>query len=110
MNRNDIYNLRKRYESFYYHFKKNHQELLNILEDGDCIPEENYDKLYSIIKEYEADLDKFESAFLTLSSNNNKIKSLFNETKLLKKKRVAKLTSNMNDDMDEEIDEDDLPF
>lgn len=113
IDRNGIYNLRHRYEDFYEIFKRTHQELLNILEDADCIPTENFDKLYSTLKEYEGDLDKFESMFMILSSNNNKIKSLYNETRLLKKKRVATLQSNMErvyDEVDEEEIFDNLPF
>lgn len=108
--RTEVYNLRTRYESFYFLFKEQHQQILNILENLDCISEENYDKLYSVLKEYQSDLDKFESLFLILESDANKVKSLYNPTILLKKKRVATLASRMKDESDGEYDPLDLPF
>ena len=53
------------------------------------------DEIFSIMKKYEADIEKIESLFHNLKSDNLELQSCYNETKLLKKARLTKLNSEM---------------
>ena len=116
---NNIVEFKKRVEILYDYFEKTHQNLLNLLEDAECIDDEKFDQYHSYLKEYDALLDTIKSKFFALESENKKIESCFSQTKLLKKRRLTKLESNMKrkyedkDDEDEFFDEEEnklLPF
>ena len=106
---NDIMNFKQKIEELYPYLRKAHQNILNLLEDLECIDDEKFDQYYSYIKEYEAQIENIKSDFLMLSSENKKIESCLNQTKLLKKRRLSKLQSNMNDKYDPD-DPNYLPF
>ena len=105
---NEIIRFKQKIENLYFYFQKAHQEILDLLEDAECFDDEKIDELHSFMKEYEAKLEVLKSDFHLLNSENNKIKSCISQTKLLKKKRVAKLKSNMR--LGEDDDDRDLPF
>ena len=124
IDRNKIFNTKIKIEHLYWLLKDRHQELLNLIEDCDCIDDEKSDDFYSILKEYESEVEKIESILISLKSQNTKIESLFSEVKLLKKKRLTKIESKIskyenvefnedlivyNEDCDEDTEED-LPF
>lgn len=107
IDRNQIWKTKSKLEDLYNLFRKRHNEILELLDDADCISDEDSNKFYSLLKEYESDIEQVEARFLILKSNNTRIKSLFNDTRLLKKRRLAKLESNMEYNRDYD---DDLPF
>lgn len=103
-------------EYLYGYFKDTHQNLLNIVDIAECLDDEKSDEYHSYVKEYEASLELLKSNFLLLKSHNKKIESCISQTKLLKKKRLKKLESNIsknhynNYDNDNDNDDDGLPF
>lgn len=106
---NKMMELNSYFETIYLILKNSHQELLKIIENGDCFDSEKKDQLFSYIKEYEAKIIELKSDIFSIDAENKKIQSCLSETRLLKKKRLTKLESNMSKRM-EEIDPLDLPF
>lgn len=103
---NDIMGFKKELEQLYVHFENTHKNMLKFLEDAECIDDEKVDEFHSHIKEYESKLETLKSDFYQLSSEQKKLESCLNQTKILKKRRVTKLESNMkkpkiNDILDE---------
>lgn len=95
VNYNDIMNFKNELEELYGYFENTHKNILKFLEDAECIDDEKTDEFHSYIKEYESKLEILKSDFYQLSSENKKLESCLSQVKLLKKKRVTKLTSNM---------------
>lgn len=92
---NDIMGFKKELEQLYVHFENTHKNMLKFLEDAECIDDDKVDEFHSHIKEYEAKLENIKSDFYQLSSEQKKLESCLNQTKILKKRRVTKLESNM---------------
>jgi uncharacterized coiled-coil DUF342 family protein len=92
---NDIMNFKNEIEELYSHFQNTHQKILKILEDSECIDDDKIDSFHSYIKEYESKLETLKSDFYQLSSENKKLESCLSQVKLLKKRRVTKIESNM---------------
>jgi len=95
INYNDIMNFKKELEELYYHFSETHKKILNFLEDAECIDDEKLDVFHSYIKEYESKIENLKSDFYQLSSEQKKLESCLSQVKLLKKRRLTKLESNM---------------
>lgn len=95
VNYNDIMQFKKELEDVYYHFTETHKKILRFLEDAECIDDEKIDVFHSYIKEYESKLENLKSDFYQLSSENKKLESCLSQVKLLKKKRLIKIASNM---------------
>ena len=112
VNYNDIMNFKKELEELYEYFNLAHKKILKLLEDAECVDDDKVDEFHSYIKEYESKLEILKSDFHLLSSEQKKIESCINQTKLLKKKRVTKLKSNMKKNIEDIEGEDgeDLPF
>lgn len=102
---NELMRFKKEIENLYLYLRKSHIDALKLIENIECIDTKNIDKYYSLIKEYEAKIELLKSDFLLLSSENKKIESLINQTKLLKKKRLTKIGSNIEEPDDEPVDE-----
>ena len=92
---NDIMNFKKELEELYEYFENSHKKVLKLLEDAECVDDDKVDDFHSHIKEYESKLELLKSEFHQLSSEQKKLESCLNQTKLLKKRRVTKLESNM---------------
>ena len=113
---NDIMQFKKELEELYDYFENTHKKVLKFLEDAECIDDEKVDDFHSHIKNYESKMENLKSDFYLLSSEQKKLESCLNQTKLLKKRRLTKLASNMkkpsnHGDLDEIFDEEkDLPF
>lgn len=101
---NELIYLKSNLENLYYYFKDQHNNLLNMIENSECLDDEKFDIYHSYVKEYESLISLLKSNFIQLESNNKKIESCFSQTKLLKKKRLTKLESKMDKN------DDDLPF
>ena len=95
VNYNDIMNFKKELEELYEYFKFTHEKILKLLEDAECVDDDKVDEFHSHIKEYESKLENLKSDFYQLSSEHKKLESCLNQTKLLKKRRLTKLASNM---------------
>ena len=110
---NEIIKFKKEIEKLYQYLKFSHENILKMIEDIECIDDEKFDMFHSLIKEYESKIEIIKSDFLLLNSENKKIESCLSQVKLLKKKRLTKIKSNMcdksNDSYDDDED-DDLPF
>ena len=103
--------LNREVEDLYIYFKDTHQNLLNIVDIGECLDDEKNDEYHSYVKEYEASLELLKSNFLLLKSHNKKIESCISQTRLLKKKRLKKLESNISKNhYHKDEDDDGLPF
>ena len=105
INYNELIHFKKEIEELYIYMKKAHYDTLKLIENVECIDDENMDKYYTRIKEYESKIELLKSNFLLLSSENKKIESLINQTKLLKKKRLTKISSNMTNEKYNDEDE-----
>jgi len=92
---NDVIKFKKEIEELYVYLKRTHENILNIIEDIECIDDDKFDTYYSYIKGYESKLDILKSDFFLLESENKKIKSCISQIKLLKKKRLTKINSNI---------------
>ena len=92
---NEIMALKKQIEELYPFLKQTHQNLLNLLENLDCYDDEKIDTIHSYVKEYESTISLLKSDFLKVNSENKKIESCLSQVKLLKKKRLTKLESNI---------------
>lgn len=112
IDKNLIWKVKLNLEKLHSELKERHNELLYVLEDSDCIPdnEEDFNKFYSSLKEYESDIEKIESMLIVLKSHNTKIESLYNQVKILKKRRVTKLKSNLELVDDDDCGDDNMPF
>ena len=102
---NELFYLKNDLEDLYFYFKDQHNNLLNMIENSECLDDEKFDIYYYHIKEYESLISLLKSNFIQLESNNKKIESCISQTKLLKKKRLVKLESKMGKNED-----DYLPF
>jgi len=104
---NVLMGFKKEIEKLYTYLNKAHNDTLKLIENIECVNDENIDKYYYIIKEYESKIELLKADFLLLSSENKKIESLINQTKLLKKKRLTKIESNImvDDECDDECDD-----
>ena len=115
---NDIMKFKQEIEKLYPYLQNAHAKILKTLEDVECLDDEKLDTFYSYMKEYESKLNILKSDFLLLESENKKIESCISQVKLLKKKRLTKIQSNINpknpfDGEDEElfdIEDDGMPF
>lgn len=92
---NDIMKFKQEIEKLYPYLQNAHSKILKILEDAECLEDEKIDIFYSYIKEYESKLNILKADFLYLESETNKIESCLSQVKLLKKKRLTKIQSNM---------------
>lgn len=112
VDRNQIWKLKRKLEALHDELRYRHTELSEIIEDADCIPdnEEDFNKFYSTLKLYESDIEKINSMIILLKSHNTNIESQYNQIKLLKKRRSVKLESNLNLDGGVDDDDDLLPF
>ena len=108
INYNDLMNLKENFEDIFEYFRDSHQELLNIIEDGNCFDDSKMDDFYSFLSEYESTLNLLKSDFYKLKSSNSNIRTCISQTKLLKKKRLSKIQSNMKTGSYNNDDE--LPF
>lgn len=95
INYNDIMEFKKEFEQLYVYFENTHLKILKLLEDAECIDDEKTDEFHSYIKEYESKLETLKSNFHELSSEHKKLESCLSQVKLLKKRRVTKIESNM---------------
>lgn len=107
---NELMRLNQEFETLYSHLRDAHNEFLKIINDAECLDDEKIDIFHSYTKEYEAKIATLRSDFYSLESENKKIESCLSQTRLLKKKRVTKLESNISKNMKIEDDDLDLPF
>ena len=113
---NDLMGLNLEFEQLYAHLRNAHNQLLKLINEVECLDNEKIDIYHTHIKEYEAKIAILKSDFFSLESENKKIESCLSQTRLLKKKRITKLESNISKKMkiDEEMefidDDPDLPF
>lgn len=114
IDKNQIWNVKIKLEDLHKELRYRHTELLEVMEDSDCIPdnEKDFNKFYSTLKLYESEIEKIKSMIISLKSHNTNIESQYNQVKLLKKRRNVKLESklNLDNDCDNGYDDDDLPF
>lgn len=113
---NELANLKSGIEELYDYLQKSHNDILKVIETAECVDDDKFDQFHSNIKEYESKIELLKSDFLSLSSENKKIQSCVSQVKLLKKKRLTKIESNIRktdiDDLEftNDSDYDDLPF
>ena len=108
---NKLVYLKQELEEIYIYFEEQHNNLLNMIENSECLDDEKYDIYHSNTKEYEALISLLKSNFMQLESKNKNIESCFSQTKLLKKKRLTKLDSKMNISLSQyNNDVNDIPF
>jgi len=116
---NTIVNLKNEIETIYSNFEEIHEDFVGIFNNAECFDDEKLDEYHSYLKEYQSALDILKADFFKLKSNNKKIESCISQTKLLKKKRLSRLESNLRKknkaknvygNYDPEYDPDDLPF
>jgi hypothetical protein len=106
-----VWEVKTQLEDLYLNFEDRHNELLRLLDDIDCISPEDHEKTKSILHEYLSEIEKVKGTFLMMKSVHTKIQSTFNDTRLLKKRRLATLQSKMVNYDDDDLDKlDDLPF
>lgn len=92
---NKIVKFKRELEKLYSFFEETHEDILKILEDTDCVDSEKFDEFNSRLKDYESQLELIKSDFNKLKSENKKIESCMSETRILKKRRMTKVESNM---------------
>lgn len=114
---NELAKLKRSIEELYTYLQRTHHDFLKVIENAECVDDDKFDQFHSSVKEYESKMELLKSEFLSLSSENKKIESCFSQVKLLKKKRLTKIESNIRKvDMDDleftndGSDYDDLPF
>lgn len=108
---NKLHSLKSNFENVYYQFQNTHEELLELIENSDCVDDEKIEQYYQYLKRYERKIRELKADFSDMDLINRKIQqSCLNNVKLLKKKRLVKLQSNMKQNNDEYYDDDDLPF
>jgi hypothetical protein len=110
---NELMRLNQEFEELFEYLKNAHNQLLRLINDAECLDDEKIDDCHTYIKEYEAKISLLKSNFYSLESENKKIESCLSQTRLLKKKRITKLESNISKNIkveDDDIDMSDLPF
>ena len=110
INYNHLHEVKEHIENMFYNLQEAHQDIIDIIEDADCLDGEKYDEVYSTIKEYEAEIEQIKANFMTLKSKNKKLQSCLSQTRMMKKLRVTKLESQIYQKHKDEIDDADLPF
>lgn len=106
---NDLIKFKSKIEELFYDISSLHEDYIEIINDGDCFDDDKIDDFYSYLKDYKSSFYLLKSDFNKLKSHNEKIKSCMSQTKIMKKKRMSKLNSNMRDTSKDILD-DDLPF
>jgi len=92
---NELMNFKKEIEELYTFFISIHGKILKLIEDAECVDDDKVEEFYSYTKLYESKIESLKSDFYELSSEHKKLESCLNQTKLLKKRRVTKLESQM---------------
>lgn len=92
---NELMNFKKEIEELYTFFISTHGKILKLIEDAECVDDDKVEEFYSYTKLYESKIESLKSDFYELSSEHKKLESCLNQTKLLKKRRVTKLESQM---------------
>lgn len=93
---NDIMKFKIEIENLYPYLQNAHSKILKLLEEAECLDDEKIDTFYSYIKEYESRINVIKADFLYLESENKKLESCMSQVRLLKKRRLTKIESNIN--------------
>ena len=107
INYNQFQKVKQSIEALYQAFVETHNEYLNVAEDVECFDDEKINEIHSTLMEYDAEIDKMKASLFMMQSKNKTIRSYFNQTRLMKKARLTKIESKMNQP---EVSYDGLPF
>jgi outer membrane murein-binding lipoprotein Lpp len=90
-----------------------YENINKIIENLDCLDTEKFDQIISLIKEYNADIEKIKNDFNLLKITHSRMDACLSETRILKKKRLFKLSQNkktFKDDIADYFEDENLPF
>ena len=106
----ELIKVRQKVEDFSPLLIETYDDINKIVQNLDCLDVDKFDQIMSLIKEYDADVEKIKNDLNLLKITHTRMKACLSETRLLKKKRLFKLERNKK--ITEENDEDyfDLPF